>query len=126
MEESLIGKKLHTSWGYSMTMNDFCQVLEVSPTGKTVKCQMLGADTNGYQHGPGAMGLASAGKNTYGPVFRLKVSRDILGHVTGFHGSYPFCGADDLPENTPMSVCSTRMGYFGVDNGEEHYESHCD
>jgi hypothetical protein len=30
----LVGKLLHCSWGYDMTINDFCKIIEVSPTGK--------------------------------------------------------------------------------------------
>ena len=38
----LVGKTLHTSWGYNMTINEFCKIIEVSPTGKTCKCRMVG------------------------------------------------------------------------------------
>ena len=108
-KHELVGKILHTSWGCDMTINDFCKILEVSPTGKTVKCQMVNVITNGEQYGPGGSGKAKASHETHGPVFRLKVRGN--GY---FNGSYPFCNG------------SKRMGYFSIDNGREYYENRWD
>ena len=121
-----VGMKLNTSWGYSMTMNDYCKVLEVSKTGKTVKCRMVGTVMNNAVYSGDGSGRAKAGEGVYGPVFRLKVSKTASPEYPRFHGSYPFCGAEKLPENTKMSDCSSRMGYFSVDHGEESYENHMD
>jgi len=106
----LVGRKLHTSFGYDMTINDFAQIIEVSPTGKTVVCQMVNKDTNGMEYGPDGSGRATAGNNLHGPKFRLKVSGE-----TSFHGSYPFCGN------------SKRFGYFSLCNDtDSFYENHWD
>jgi hypothetical protein len=40
-DNPLVGKMLHTSWGYNMTINNFAKIIEVSPSGKTVVCRML-------------------------------------------------------------------------------------
>jgi hypothetical protein len=120
MNEIKIGTKLHASWGYSMTLNDYCQIIEVSKTGKTVKCRMLSTKMNqGVFSGDGS-GRAKAGDDLHGPIFRLKVNG------LHFHGSYPFCGAEKYAINTKMSDCSSRMGYFTITNGEESYENHWD
>jgi len=109
----LVGCMLHTSWGYDMTINEFCKILEVSPTGKTVVCQMLYKEGfNGFQ------GPVKAGKKTYGPKFRLRVKD--YGTWKSFNGSYPFI----VRENKEKS--SMRMGYFGLHNGGEVYENHMD
>jgi hypothetical protein len=109
-----VGKTLRASWGYDMTINDFCKILEVSPTGKTVKCQMVGKETNGLEFGPSG-GKAKANNKTYGPVFRLKVNPH------GFHGSYPFIIGDTKEKS------SYRKGYFNICSSDaSYYENHCD
>jgi hypothetical protein len=121
----LVGKILHTSWGYDMTMNDFCKILEVSPTGKTVKCRMLTTRTNGLEHAIGGSGKASAGDNLVGPIFRLKVKE--YNDFTSFNGCYPFCGAENIPLNAKKSEYSNRMGYFSVcKETDTFYENHVD
>ena len=103
----LVGKILHTSWGYDMTINDFCKIIEVSKTGKTVKCQMV--------HTVGFDGFASkvnAGDETYGEIFRLKVGTCL--ERPSFHGSYPYSGS------------SKHMGYFSIHDGREVWENHMD
>lgn len=124
--DDLVGKILHTSWGYDMTMNDFCKIVEVSPTGKTVKCRMLTTKTNGLElYGMGE-GRASAGMTMVGPYFRLRVK--VLGNGEYFfNGCYPFCGAGDIPINAKKSEYSNRMGYFSFSSpNEEYYENHWD
>ena len=123
-EKIKVGTKLNTSWGYSMTINDYCQILEISPSGKTVKCRMVSKKMNNACWSGDGSGKACAGDDVYGPVFRLKVSS--YSGEPHFHGSYPFCGAENLPLNTKMSECSSRMGYFTIDNGGESYENHWD
>jgi len=123
-EKIEVGMKLNCSWGYSMTINDYCQVIEISKTGKTVKCQMIPKNINhGVMSGDGS-GKAKAGDGAHGPVFRLRVGNWNGG--LSFTGSYPFCDAKNLPENTKMSECSSRKGYWSVDHGEESYENHWD
>jgi len=122
----LVGKKLHTSWGYDMTMNDFCQIVEVSKTGKTVKCRMVSGKSNGLEWSGTGAGKMSAGSVLYGPTFRLKRSGTNYNGSPSFVGSYPFCGAENLPEGTKMSECSSRFGYWSVDDGSEYYENHVD
>lgn len=113
----MVGRMLHTSWGYDMTINEFCKILEVSPTGKTVVCRMLYKEGfNGFQ------GNVKAGKETYGPKFRLKMKKVSWGGSEGvaFNGSYPFIVRDTKEE------CSMRMGYFSLHNGGEVWENHMD
>ncbi len=121
-----VGMKLNTSWGYSMTMNDYCQILEVSKSGKTVKCRKVKTIMNQAVFSGDGTGRAKAGAEVYGPVFRLKVTMNGYNGEPSFHGSYPFCGAENLPIDTKMCDCSSRMGYFSIDNGEESYENHMD
>ena len=119
-----VGMKLNCSWGYSMTINDYCEVIELSKTGKTVKCRMIPKSMNhGIYSGDGS-GKAKAGEGVFGPVFRLKVGKGSYG--LSFTGSYPFCSAEKLPIDTKMSECSSRKGYWSVDHGEESYENHMD
>lgn len=122
----LVGKVLNTSWGYSMTINDYCKIIEVSATGKTVKCRKIKKIMNHAVFSGDGSGRATAGTEVYGPVFRLKVRLNGYNNEPNFHGSYPFCGADKLAINTKMSDCSTRMGHFSFDNGLESYENHMD
>ena len=121
--EPKVGMKLNTSWGYNMTINDYCEIVEISKTGKTVKCRMLNKELTAESFSPGG-GKAKAGNKLAGPIFRLKVGKTKWG--LSFHGSYPFCGAEELPIDTKMKDCSSRMGYFHVDNGGESYENHWD
>lgn len=110
----LIGKILHTSWGYNMTINEYCKIVEVSPTGKTVVCRMV----NTKCVDPGATayaGRVKAGENTYGVKFRLKVNSH-----GGFHGSFPYIVGNTKEE------CSFKMGYFSIDDGGYAYENHMD
>ena len=127
--KNLVGKILHTSWGYDMTMNDFCKVVEVSPTGKTVKCRMVTTKTNGKEWGFGGAGRAGASEEMIGPYFRLRVSKlNWNGNESwSFTGCYPFCGAADLDLNMKKSEYSNRKGYFSVSAPEEtYYENHMD
>ena len=109
-----VGKKLHCSYGYNMTINNFAKIIEVSPTGKTVKCRMVETITNGQQFG--GNGKAKAGSRVHGPSFRL--------HVRGndsFIGSYPF-----IVQGSKKEQCSYRKGYFGFAHDGEYYENHWD
>jgi hypothetical protein len=105
----LVGKTLHTSWGYDMTINEFCKVLSVSPTGKTCVCRMVGKE--GFD---GFQGDVSAGTECYGPEFRLKIDGN-----DRFHGSYPYIVRDT------KEASSFHMGYFSISRGT-YYENHMD
>jgi len=124
-KHEFVGKLLHTSWGYDMTINDFCKILEVSPTGKTVKCQMVTRNVSGAPWCPGGNGKASAGNKCYGPVFRLKV--DKWNDGVSFHGSYPYCIGDDKEEWKKWKAYMGRKGYFSMcSENEKFYENRCD
>jgi hypothetical protein len=74
----------YESWGYDQTNIDFCEIVEVSPTKKTVLCRMIGKkevseDSSHVAPNPEYQGPT---------LFRLKVSQ-YNGEVT-LRGSYPF------------------------------------
>ncbi len=119
----LVGKMVHTSWGYDMTINNFAKIIEVSPTGKTVVCRMLTKE--GFN---GFAGEVKAGEKMIGPKFRLKAkkcswSTDGL----AFNGSYPYIikQPDDYGFVNRENG-STRMGYFSLYSGGKVYENHMD
>lgn len=107
-----IGQLLHTSWGNETTINDFCQIIEVSPSAKVVKCQMVVKTTNGLELGPSGNGLAKASNICYGPIFRLWVSKK------GFSGTYPSTVGSTEKET------SYRKGIFNFSSPTtEYYEN---
>jgi hypothetical protein len=109
----LVGKILHTSWGYSMTINNFCKIIEVSPSGKTVVCRMLTKEGfNGYA------GEVKAGSETYGPKFRLKI-KDGWNGSPSYTGSYPYISNSRDNEGFVKRGEGTRMGYF-TEHDPEH------
>ena len=115
-DHPLVGRMLHTSWGYNMTINNFAKIIEVSPSGKTVVCRMLTKE--GFN---GFAGEVKAGQKMIGPKFRLKVKDQY------FNGSYPYIIKQ--PDNygfVTKESGSTRMGYFGLYNGGKVYENHMD
>lgn len=109
-----IGKKIHTSYGYNMTINSFAKIIDVSPTGKTIKCRMVETHTNGQEFG--GNGKAKAGNKVYGPEFRLHV-RD----YEFFVGSYPF-----VIQGKNKDQCNYRKGFFSFAHNGEYYENHWD
>lgn len=120
----LVGKVLHTSWGYNMTINNFCKIIEVSPTGKTVVCRMLTKE--GFN---GFAGEVHAGNQTYGPKFRLKVKDGWREGTLSFNGSYPYIVRDNVDCHGFVNKenASTRMGYFSEHNpNTKVYENHMD
>jgi len=119
----LVGKVLHTSWGYNMTINNFAKIIDVSPSGKTVVCRMLTKEGfNGYQ------GPVKSGTKVYGPKFRLKYKPEGWNGKPTFHGSYPYIVRNEDDEGwLKVSEASTRMGYFSEHNPEkEVYENRMD
>jgi len=103
------GKILHTSWGYSMTLNDYAVVIEETP--KSVLCKMIGIKVSEDT----GMGSGKAM-----PVLTEKEEKPLRLFKRGtaespyFKGSYPYCNG------------SKRMGYFNVWNGRENYHNTCD
>lgn len=95
-------KILHTSWGYDMTSNDYCKILEEN--GKTAKCQMIGGK---YLNGGGYNGEEVPDETkTFGEPFRVRVKGN------GYYkGSYPFC----------VSGNSKRMGFWSEWKGTPNY-----
>ena len=75
-----VGDIFYTSWGYDQTNIDFAQIVEISPSGKTVKCRMMSKERVGkWNVRPTTL---------YGVVFRLHVRR--WNGEAYLRGSYPF------------------------------------
>jgi len=82
-----VGDIFYESWGYDQTNIDFVQVVSISPTGKTVKCQMAGKEhTDGEHIKP---------SKPFGIVFRLYVRQGYQG-ATILVGSYPFVQGENV------------------------------
>lgn len=97
-----VGDIYYESWGYDQTQNDFCQVVKLSPSGKTVICRMMGKTTT-------EGGASVIPTEAYGVEFRLKVDVWIDRHDgryrgTYLRGSYPFIerGPVDRNPNDPF------------------------
>lgn len=108
------GTILYSSWGYDMTINDYCIVLE--NTGKTLLCRMLDREVTGDSDPSG--GSSKPIMTQIGEPFRLKIeSRDYPGvNATGrksihIRGSYPYSKGDKVK----------RFGYFSVWKGDPNY-----
>jgi len=73
----------YESWGYDQTNIDFLEVVEVSPTKKSVMCRMIGKKRiDEYSVAPDPNFKESA-------LFRLLVGA--YGQEIRLRGSYPFC-----------------------------------
>jgi len=104
-----VGDILYTSWGYDMTINDYCKIIKISPTRKTVLCRMVKKivkDDNGMGEG-----RSKATNEEYGDVFRLYVREynGCNGDKFLFVGQYPFSNG------------AKRKGTFLLDDGKERY-----
>ena len=106
-EDFEVGDYLYCSWGYDQTNIDFCQIIEISKTRKTVKCRMC---TKEVAENHRAYNDVKPNKQI-GRTFRLWVRR--YGKWLSFRGQYPFCG--DHP--------ATRMGSFSKWDGKPKYET---
>lgn len=71
-----VGEVYYDSWGYDQTNIDFVEVVSISPSGKSVLCQMASKKDVQDDH------VVPSGK--YGVQFRLLVRGN------GLVGSYPF------------------------------------
>ncbi len=82
-----IGDVFYTSWGYDQTQNDFLEIVSISPTKKTVMCQMLGKNIKSTDCV--TCDNASPDKTRKKPtVFRLVVS--YYNKHANLRGKYPF------------------------------------
>ena len=112
-----VGQIFRESWGYDQTQNDFLQVVEVSPTRKTVTCQMIGKkDADEYSVVPNP-------DYQYGPRFRLHIK--YFSHEPRLRGSYPFCSNYDYT-NDPSGQGhrgAWREGSFSPFKGKPVYET---
>jgi len=95
------GDYLYDSWGYDQTNVDFCRVISISPTGKTVTCRMVRK-----RHIEEDEVVPTT--NMVGPTFRLKIKGEYL------RGSYPY-----IPERPDYK----RFGLFNVWNGTPVYQT---
>lgn len=95
------GDVYYTSWGYDQTNIDWIMVVDVSPTGKTVKARRCRATVVGNQ---GSHDVVAPVREPYGDVFQMKVEEYNNNGVTNYTliGTY----ADSRGEK------GFRKGYF--------------
>ena len=115
------GDILDTSYGYDMTINHFCKVLE--NTGKTIKCQKIGKKVTSEKQGMIERAVPDKSKKFCKP-FRIKISRgkpninDPEGKAAYLVGSFPFATGG---KNTD---CDDRMrGSWDKWDGKPNYEN---
>lgn len=104
-----VGNIFYTSWGYDQTNYDFLVVLEISPTGKTAKCQMVELESNVPD---GQCNKQRPSKNGYGKVFRMRIEQ--WEGKPQLRGSYPYCSNDQS---------TSRLDTFSLDTGKEYWET---
>lgn len=104
--ETLKGKILHTSWGYDMTLNDYCVVVEETP--KSVVCKMLAMKVED-DYGRGEGKATPILKVLEEKPFRLFIRESKWGKY--FKGSYPYCNG------------SKKMGHFNIWDGQPKYHN---
>lgn len=112
MDKISVGDIFYESWGYDQTNIDFCKVVEISPSGKTVLCIMMSqkiVKTEGYA--PMAEEVVPDKVFPKDGTFRLHVRSRSNGEVS-LVGQYPYCSGD------------RRMGYFTRWKGKPLYQSH--
>lgn len=85
MDSPRVGEYFVCRWGYDQTNLDYCVVREISPSGKTVLCQMVHAiEVEGHMTETGMI----PGGRPWGEPFRMHVRDNGRGVVLA--GSYPF------------------------------------
>lgn len=110
-----IGQIFYESWGYDQTNVDFLQVIEVSPTKKTVICQMIGQKrTDSYSVAPNP-------NYKYGSKFRLHIK--CFGDEPRLRGSYPFCSNHNYANDPTGYKGAWREGSFRPYEGKPVYET---
>ena len=97
------GLILHGSWGYDQTNNEYCQIVSISPSGKTVKCRMM--RTQVIKENGCSRELAPF--ESYGPEFRLHVRKYGESPRIYFIGQFPYCLDNDgtVKDFMPGSFC---------------------
>ncbi len=95
------GDIFYASWGYDQTNINFVKVVEVSSTGKTALCTMIGKK----QVEPHKVHTEKKPDpdNEYGKVFRLQTREQSNGEVY-LRGSYPYIDGE--------METGTRLGTF--------------
>ena len=104
MDDGLIVKKgdiFYASWGYDQTNIDFVKVVEVSPSGKSVKAVEIGQIVEKF-HEFMSEDVIPAPNHIKGEPFRALIAKDM--------------------EGKPM--LKGKGQYFWRDNGKSHYQSH--
>ena len=103
-----------TSWGYDMTINEYCKVLE--NTGKTLKCVMVKKKVEN-DDGLGN-GRSTPDQEICSKPFRLKAVcekwsgiNDTGRYHLSIRGSYPYCNEHK------------QFGYFHIWEGQPNYEN---
>lgn len=100
------GDILMTSWGYNMTINDYCKVLE--NTGKTLKCVMVSSRVEN-DNGLGEGRSSPLPELEISEPFRIKISK--RGIYVSLVGSYPYV----------MGRNNKRKGYWHTWDGKPNY-----
>lgn len=100
-----VGDVFYDSWGYDQTNIDFVEVVAVSPSGKSVLCQMVGKrDAEGDHVVP---------SEKYGVKFRLLVrGNGLVGSYPFVQGTYPKCRK---PESESGAFNCLRLRYEDTD-----------
>jgi len=111
------GTILHTSWGYDMIINEFCIINSISPSGKSVMAQMIGAKT--LSGDPSFQGyVAPDPEIRIGKPFRLMIREWSNGRFF-FVGSYPFVVDREGNE-------SKHRASFSIADRPQYFEDHLD
>ena len=115
------GDILNTSWGYDMTINDYCKVMD--NTGKTIKCQMIGKKVTSQDQGTIERAIPDDSKKFCKP-FRIKIAKvkksitNPQGNEAYLVGSYPFATGGE------SSDCDNkRQGSWRKHDGTPDYEN---
>lgn len=106
------GTILHDSWGYDMTINEYCIVL--SSTGKTFLCQMVGRKVTNDDGRGGGKAIPNP-EYREGKPFRVKIRRYKDGYIS-LPGSYPVHVNKDGSEDK-------RKGYWSIWKGTPNYHN---
>jgi len=100
--QDMTGTIFHRSFGYDMTINEFCQV--IGQTAKGLVVQMCAVNITGDPWAPGATGKASAGKPT-GKTFNVFKKHNPRGKYDYWTGG---------------------GHHWSIWDGRALYENHCD
>jgi len=99
-----VGDILCDSWGYGMTINEFCIVIGVNPSGKTIKCRMIGKRTiSGDSREYGSE--VPDPEHTFGTPFNL--------HVRQYDGREYYVGSHPFTDDN-----TKRKGSFDIWKGK--------